>query len=150
MVSSSSFAATLDLAPRPSPRAHRYLFLLHAGLLVLLLIAIPAGGPLALLALGLGISWLWLRRHPVFGFGSRALTRLIWHAEGYWTVHEASGRRVEAELQADSLLHPRLLVLNFRGREDGRRRTRVLLGDELDPDVLRRLRARLALSPSPD
>jgi hypothetical protein len=35
-------------------------------------------------------------------------------------------------------------VLNFR-LKDGTRRTRAVLGDEVDEDALRRLRARLSL-----
>jgi toxin CptA len=159
-MSSSSFGGTIDLAPRPSVRALMVLFGLHIGVLILILSAVPAGTPMASLAAAVAVSWIWTRRHPVFGFGKRALTRLTWHAEGGWSVQEASGLRFDAELLGSSLVHERLLVLNFRLKEGGLRpgslesgprhsrkalRSRALLGDEVDPDLLRRLRARLRL-----
>ena len=88
-------------------------------------------------------SWLWTRRHRAFGHGLRALSRMTWHAEGGWSVHDAAGSH-DAELLGSSLVHDLLLVLEFRLR-DGARRSRALLGDEADEDLLRRLRARLTV-----
>jgi hypothetical protein len=116
--------------------------------LLLAMAALEPGLPMAAVGAGIGASWLWLRRHPVFGYGPRALSRLTWHAAGEgggWTVQEAGGARFDAALLGDSVIHPRLLVLNFRLKDAGRR-TRVLLGDELPEEQLRRLRARLAIS----
>ena len=149
-MSSNAFEATLDLAPRPSARALAALFWLHAVPVVLLMLALEPGVPMTLLGLGIGGSWMALRRHPVFGYGPRALARLTWHAAGGasahgWTLQEAGGAKHEAELLGDSIVHARLLVLNFR-LAGGTRRTRVLLGDELPEEQLRRLRARLALT----
>jgi toxin CptA len=93
----------------------------------------------------IALSWVMTRRHAVFGFGPNALSRLTWHAEGEWTLHDTRGARWDrAELLGSSLVHDRLLVLKFR-LPDGERRTRALLGDELDAEPLRRLRARLRL-----
>ncbi|MGH8429375.1 MAG: protein YgfX, partial [Solimonas sp.] len=141
-MSSNSFAATIDLNLRPSQRAHRLLFLLHVVPLVLLLFAMQPGTPMMLVAGGFGLSWLWLRRHAVFGFGPRALARLVWQAEGQWLVFDQAGRKSDAELLGYSCVHSRLMVLNFR-LKSGEHRTRVVLGDELGADPLRRLRARL-------
>ena len=91
-MSSPPFDATIDLAPRPSARALALLFWLHAAVLVLAMLALGSGVPLAGFAAATAASWVWIRRHPVFGYGSRAL-----------------------------------------------------LGDELDEEPLRRLRARLRL-----
>lgn len=140
-MSSSSFDATLDLALRPSAAAHRWLFGLHV-LVVVALMALPAGAWAVLLALGVLASWAWVRRHPAFGYGARALTRLTWHADGHWTLHTAAGDVADATLRGDSVVHPRLLALNF-DLAGGGRRTRVLLGDEIEEEPLRRLRARL-------
>ena len=137
-----SFDATIDFAPRPSARAVIILFWLHAVTLGLMLLSLRPGTLMAVLALAMGGSWFWLRRHAVFGYGARALTRLTWHQEGTWTLHDATGTQFMAELLGNSLLHPQLLVLNFRLKSGGRR-TRVLLGDELESELLRRLRARL-------
>lgn len=129
-------------------RALTWLFWIHTLALMLALWALPEGAPMVVAAVGVLLSWMWTRRHPAFGFGRRALVRLSWHAAGGpgpgWTLHEAGGERVDAELDGSTYLHDRLLVLNFRCA-DGRRRTRVLLGDELDEELQRRLRARLAL-----
>lgn len=144
-MSSPPFDATIDLAPRPSLRALAFLFWIHTGVLVLALAALKQGLPTAALAVGVALSWLWTRRHPVFGYGPRALARLTWHAQGGWTLHDAAGAQYEAELQGNSLVTDWLLVLNFR-LKDGGRRSRALLGDELDDELLRRLRARLRLT----
>lgn len=141
-MSSPSFDATIDLAPQPSLRALQFLFWLHVLPLGLMLIALEPGPAMAALAGVFGVSWLWLRRHPVFGYGRKALTRLTWHQDGSWTLHPASGGTIEGRLAGHSLIHARLLVLNFELKQGGRR-TRVLLGDELEPELLRRLRARL-------
>lgn len=141
-MSSGSFASTLDLRLTRSHRAHRLLFLLHLAPLGLLVFAMQPGLPMLLMAAGFGASWWWLRRHPVFGFGPRALDRLVWQPASGWHIHDASGRHAAARLLADSYVHTRLIVLNFR-MENGRRRSRAILGDELPEDALRRLRARL-------
>lgn len=143
-MSSPPFNATIDLAPQPSLRALTWLFWIHAVVLVLALAALRPSAPMAVVAATVAVSWLWARRHPAFGFGRRALTRLTWHAEGHWTVHDAAGAH-DAELQGNSLVHDSLLVLNFRLKEGGVR-SRALLGDELEAELLRRLRARLRLA----
>lgn len=144
-MSSPPFDATIDLALRPSVRALTWLFWLHAAVLALALAAVPPGAPMVALAAATGASWFWTRRHPAFGHGPRALSRLTWHADGSWQVGAAAGKPAAAELLGDSLVHDALLVLNFR-LEDGRRRSRALLGDEADEETLRRLRARLGMA----
>ena len=143
-MSSPAFDATIELAPRPSVRALTLLFWLHVAILALLLVAVRPGPGMAALAAIVALSWVMTRRHPVFGFGPNALSRLTWHAGGQWSVHDTRGARWDAELLGSSLVHDRLLVLNFR-LQDGARRTRALLGDEPDAELLRRLRARLRL-----
>ncbi len=138
-----SFDATLDLTPRPSVRALMWALALHSLVMVALLFAMEPGWPMAAIAGLVGLSWLGLRRHPALGFGPRALTRLTWHADGSWTLHETSGKKLEAELDGSSLIHSLLLVLNFKLKTGGRR-TRIFMGDELEPDQMRRLRARLS------
>ena len=139
-----AFAATIDLAPRASVRAVAVLFGLHVVVLALTLAALRPGGGMAVIAGLVLLSWIATRRHPVFGYGPNALVRLTWHDDGKWSVHDRRGARWDAELLPSSLVHERLLVLNFR-LQDGVRRTRALLGDELDPEQFRRLRARLAV-----
>lgn len=141
-MSSSSYASTVDLALRPSMRAHHLLFWTHAGSLLLLTLAMEPGIAMMLIAAGIALSWVWLRRHPAFGHGPRALTRVTWHTDGRWSIQQDRGPLLDAELLGDSYRQSALLILNFR-TTDGRRRTRILFGDEAPPDPLRRLRARL-------
>jgi toxin CptA len=141
-MSSNSFAGTIDLTLRPSVRALKWLFALHLLPVAVIPFAMEPGQPMILLAAAFAVSWMWLRRHPVFGFGPRALVRLMWHAEGHWTVREHSGLSAEAELLGSSYIHPRLLVLNFR-LKDGSRRSRAILGDEASEAQIQRLQARL-------
>lgn len=144
-MSSNSFESTVDLELRHSLTALKLIFVLHVGPVVALPFAMEQGVAM-LVILGLFmLSWLALRRHPVFGYGPKALTRLTWHAEGHWTLHDSRGS-YEAELLPSSYVHPKLLVLNFR-LKDGKRRTRAVFGDELGAESLRRLRARLSALP---
>lgn len=144
-LSSPRFDDTIELAPQPSARAVITLFWVHTVPLVLLL-ASPLDGPvMGSIALGIGVSWLWLRRHPSFGYGPRALVRLRWHGEGHWTLEDRAGARADAQLSGNSIVLGQLLVLNFNV-DGGGRRTRILMGDELDADLQRRLRARLSVA----
>ncbi|MBL6750342.1 MAG: hypothetical protein ISP90_07450 [Nevskia sp.] len=141
-MSSAASGATLDLRLRASARALRWLVALHAGAILLTLAARPphwAGLGMAIL---FAASWASLRRHPAFGYGPRALARLVRHPDGNWTLENAAGAQDGAELLGSSAVLGELIVLNFR-LKSGARRSRVLLGDETDAESLRRLRARL-------
>ncbi|MGQ0621705.1 MAG: hypothetical protein ACT4QA_17610 [Panacagrimonas sp.] len=140
-MSSNSFASTVDLSLRSSALAHQILFWLHVLPLVLLGFSGAPGAAGVGVAFGIALSWVWLRRHPAFGHGPKAITRLTWHADGRWTLHFGA-RSVDAELLGSSYVHTALLILNFRAGT--RRHTRILFGDEAAGDALRRLRARLA------
>lgn len=143
-MSSPGFSATIELRPRPSIRAVQWLLALHVLAIALLFLAAPPKG----IALGsaalIYASWLFTRRAPAAGYGPKALTRLIWHADSTaWTVETANGASEDAELLGSSLVQPWLIVLNFRLKATGRRTTRALFGDELDAALLQRLRRRL-------
>lgn len=144
-MSSNSYADALELRLRPSARMHRLLLVLHAVALALLPFSMRGGLPMLAVAALIAASWLWLRRHPALGFGPRALSRLIWHRDARWTIETATGTAFEAELMDSSRIGAPLQVLHFRCA-DGRRRSRALLGDELPPELRRRLRMRLSSS----
>lgn len=139
-----SFATTVDVTLQPSIRLLKWVSTLHIVPLAALPFAMQPGPAMWALIAAFGGSWLWLRRHPALGLGRKALVRLIWSADGSWTVRDAAGRQLGAELLGDSVRHPRLLVLRFR-LADGGTRTRLIAGDEADPELLRRLRARLSV-----
>ncbi len=140
--SSPSFDSTIDCKLAPSMRGLQWVFALHVIPVALLPFAMSPGPALAVAVGAFGVSWLWLRRHPALGFGKRALRRLQWSADGSWMVEDGEGRKSEAQLLGSSCVHPRLMVLDFK-LSSGRRQSRVLLGDEAEPELLRRVRARL-------
>ncbi|HEU0196819.1 MAG TPA: protein YgfX [Nevskiaceae bacterium] len=137
-------AVVTELTPRPSYGALRILLPLH----VLPLAAVPlfyrgdaVWQPL-LLAGAIALSWFYVRRHAALGFGRRALTRFIVHEDGEWTVEDAAGQRQSAHLAPGSAVFSRLVLLNLR-LADGHRRSRLLLGDEVGAEPLRKLRVYL-------
>lgn len=125
-------------------RAFRIVFWLHIVPLIGVAFAMPAGWLMMGIGFGFAASWLWLRRHPALGFGPRAVVHLLGLDDGRWIVTTARGQREEAVLEPGSVVQPWLIALQFR-TESGRVRSRLILGNELEPDALRRLRARLRL-----
>src|ERR1041384_5814639 len=95
--SSPSFAATIDLTLRPSMRALQWIFVLHVVPVALLPFAMRPGPILAVICGGFARSWLWLRRHPAFGFGKRAIVHVVWGADRKWLLGDAGGRQSAAE-----------------------------------------------------
>ena len=103
-MSSPNFSTSLDLTLRPSVRAVLVLSALHIGAVALAVLAGPPKWAGLLMALLFLTSWFSLRRHPAFGYGPKALIRLIGHAEGGWTVETAGGQREDAELLGSSVV----------------------------------------------
>jgi len=127
----------------PSLRAVGVLAVLHVLAIVLTLLAHPQK-IVAIILIALFItSWASLRRHPAFGYGPRALRRLVAHGDGSWTV-ETAATSARASLLPGSFVHAGLIVVRFQ-LASGKTRARTLLGDELPPELLRRLRARILL-----
>lgn len=142
---STSFESTVDLTLRTSMRALRWAFGLHALCLVLLMLAEPPRMALIGLAALIGLSWLFTRRHAALGFGPKAIQRMVWHADGRWTLYRGKGAAVDAELAPDSIVRGSMLLLRFR--IDGEpAASRLILGDELPEESLRQLRARLSVA----
>ncbi|WP_293387236.1 protein YgfX [Nevskia sp.] len=146
-MSSNSFNATIDLRPRASLRGLQGLVIVHVVAAALVFAAQPPDSSGLLLSGLLMLSWFSLRRHSLLGFGPKALTRLTWHAADHtgsakWTVENGNGASFEATLLPSSIVKSQLMLLNFQ-LADGVRRSRALFGDEADPELLRRLSARL-------
>ena len=137
--------APLRLDPGRSPRLAAFLLLVHGLALAALVIT-----PLPLwLRLGLGLL---LMAGLIYGFTLHiargtpwAITRAVWDELGLWRLTLASGRTLEAQLQPDSFVTLPLVVLNFRTGPWWSRRSLILTGDAVDPELLRKLRVRLKL-----
>lgn len=73
-----------------------------------------------------------------------SLREAVWWPDGAWSLIQGDGRERDGRLLGSTYVSPALVVLNFRC---GRWRTAslVLLPDNLEPDLLRRLRVRLGL-----
>ena len=69
-------------------------------------------------------------------------SHLVWLAAGHWRAHDAGGQEHVAELRHASVVGG-LIVLSFRGTAFGKTSI-VLLPDNCDADIRRRLRVRLA------
>ncbi|HEY1075758.1 MAG TPA: protein YgfX [Fontimonas sp.] len=139
------FGTTLDLTLKPSVRAVLWAYGLHVLCLILLLLAQPPTSVMIGFAVAFGLSWFTLRRHPAFGYGPKALQRIVWHADGSWTLHRGSGQTAEAQLDPGSIVRGPLLLLRFR-IEGAPRTARLITGDETDAEALRQLRARLSVA----
>lgn len=138
---SAPAVASIELRLKPSLGALQLVFLLHLLVIVMLPLALPPGAVMLSLLAGVAASWFWLRRHPVLGFGPRAITRLVWHGDGGWSLYRGE-REIQASLLDRSLVHPRVLLLQFRTPE-GQRLSRLIVGGEAEAEPLRRLHARL-------
>ena len=134
--------ATIDLLPRPSLRALQLLLLLHAIPAAALPLLSIDGWPALAVAAAIAASWFYVRRRPALGFGANALVRLVWLADGHWKLERGSGRTCSGVLRGDSLVSSFLLILRF-DLDEGGRATRIIMDGDLEPEQMRRLRARL-------
>ena len=133
----------LVIRPRPSPRLGGFVAATHAAALaVALALPLPWAGraPLAgMIAASLG--WiLWAR---VLAAAPWSIRQAVWDEDG-WQLTLADGRVRSARLARSTYVGVGLVILNLRLGHLGRR-SLVLTGDAVGPDLLRRLRARLRL-----
>src|SRR3546814_6524118 len=96
------------------------------------MLAMQPGWPMMVLVALFGVSWFALRHSAVLGLNAKAITRVVWHADGGWLVFRGV-HECKAELKDNSLIHPALTVLNFR-LHDGGRATRVIAGGEAEAE----------------
>lgn len=135
--------APIELKPRPSAWLAWILAGFHALVAIVVLIAVPFKPAAAALVLLTTLSWFRSHRLHIRHEGRRAVRRLVWQADGSWLLEDTGRQMHAAQLLPSSYLHPRLVLLNFRLEDSGRRRNVLLLTDSLDPECLRRLRVRL-------
>jgi toxin CptA len=134
----------LRLRPQLSRRLATFIGVTHGvAVAVLLLLPIPwyGRGAGVLFVTGSFVYQVWVH---LLHRGPRAVRAASWAADGTWTLSLPSGGELEATLAPSTFVGTSLVVLNFRcGR--WRRYALVLLPDNLDATLLRRLRVRLRL-----
>lgn len=136
----SSAYAPLTLEPRPSPRLRRLFIALTVFFAVCpWLTTLPAFAALVLGGFAtVSLVTVWCRRVELGG----APLVVHWGRDGEWRWRSA-GRDETVRLRGDSVVLPWLVILNFDGEGSRRRFSLMLLEDNLDPQLLRRLRVRL-------
>ena len=76
------------------------------------------------------------------------IRRVLWHEAGHWRIGDAAGQEYAAELRHASVLGS-AITLSFRIMSIGNTSI-VLLPDNCDADIRRRLRVRLARAQAHD
>lgn len=143
-MSSHGSAPPIEIALRRSRRVAGFLFVSHALALGAAAYAhLPPVAAAALAATVLTSFILNFRRHCQLE-GRRAVRRVVWSADGRWTLTDGTGAEHPATLEPGPTVTPELVILRLRGA-DGVTRTVLLLADSADQDQVRRLRARLRL-----
>jgi toxin CptA len=143
-VSSKKSVPPLRIEPRLSRQLALLLLCLHgAALAVIGLLQASFWVHAALSAVVLVNFYSTFTTH-VLGWGKLAILSLVWGGDGEWTLLSAKGSESVAKLLPSSYVHPRMIILNFRIPETGRR-TQLLMQDSLDPNTYRRLLARMRL-----
>jgi hypothetical protein len=111
---------------------------------VILTLAVLSGSPLPLLLRLLAVAVfaaaarrVWLRRSELGG----GPVHLVWDGGQRWWWSQRGTER-QLRLLGNSYLSPRLVVLNFRGVESGRRCSLVLLPASIGEEQFRRLLVR--------
>lgn len=146
-MSSPKYAVPLYLKRYPSPTLAVYLASIHGGVLMLLpWLALPWE-----LVVGLSIAiftsfYFTLRNHVLLS-SPKAIIQILWDDQGVWFLRQRDGIEYVGKLLSGCFVGSRVVVLSF-SRGFWRRIGIVLLPDNLDPEVLRRLRVRLCLTHS--
>lgn len=87
-----------------------------------------------------------IRRHALLR-DAGSVVRVLWDAQGQWTLTQRDGTAFSAKLLSGSYLHPILTVLNFKV-SNWRRMSVVILPRRVEAENFRKLRVRLMLASS--
>jgi hypothetical protein len=143
-MSSRKSSPPLRIEPRPSR--------IYTGLIAAIYL-------LCLLAIYLAaIEWTWKLllvvalfvyfgisgRHHILLSGRHNVTLALWDENDQWRIRLAKGSTQNAQLLADSLNHPQLVILRFKTLS-GHRYSLPLFRDSIPAHLHRRLRARLTV-----
>jgi hypothetical protein len=134
----------MTIHPGYSGRLALLLSTIHAGGCALVPL-LPISGTVSFLLLSLlvgSLAHFW--RRDLLRRGRWAVTKLHWDGAETWTLFSPEQPPQAAQLRGSSYLHPRVMILNFSTAGWIGRRV-ILLEDDVDPEQLRRLSARLNL-----
>ncbi|MGQ0595485.1 MAG: protein YgfX [Gammaproteobacteria bacterium] len=137
----AGFTGPIRLQPTGSALLGTGIAFSHTGALVIVaLLPWPAWARVSVAMLLCG-SLVWSLAWHVLHRGD-AVTEAILQGDGSWTVRAGPAEPVSATLANDSVVTPYLTVLLFK-LADGRRRSLLVLPDNIEPETFRRLRVRL-------
>ncbi len=144
-MSSKKYAAPLHLDILPSRYLLILLFCLHFFSFVLLFFM-----PIPTIYLFFSIALILLSAIYTLMYQANILPKsivgLIWDIDDDWFILQKNGEKKSATLDGNSFIHPFFSILNFK--QDGRVLTRsvILLKDNINQNVFRRLRVRLKVT----
>ncbi len=143
-MSSKGYATPLRFEVAANPLLQRLtLIMVLSAMATLLMLPMPIIARVAALLVLLAVlRQVWRQRAELGGMP----VQLVWDGEQRWWWSQG-GREDAAELLGDSTLASRLLVLNFRLTESGRRQAVVLTPAAIGDDLFRRLSVRFRISP---
>jgi hypothetical protein len=137
----AGFTGPIRLRPTGSALLATGIAFSHTGALIIVaLLPWPAWTRVSA-AMLLSGSLLWSLAWHVLHRGD-AVTEALLLGDGSWTVRAGHAEPVSATLAHDSVVSPYLTVLVFK-LVDGRRRSLLLLPDNVEPATFQRLRVRL-------
>jgi len=145
-MSSKKYASPLQLELKPSRLLFSIVLALHT-IALLMIYLLPVNSLLKLFTALLVIStFMYFVYYQAFRKSAKAIIKVIWDASDEWFLVTRSGEQMPANLVGDSFSHPRLAVLNFKIPEHFFQKRVVLLRDNVDENLFRRLRVRLKIS----
>lgn len=143
-MSSKGYATPLRLEVGSNPLLRcLYLVMALAATIAVSSLALPFTVRLIIVTGLLYAVWrVWQQRAELGG----SAIQLVWDGEQQWWWSQ-QGREQAVELQGDSYLTSRLVVLNFLFTESGHRRAVVLTPAALGEERFRRMRVRFQVTP---
>ena len=135
------FAVTLKITPAFSRSLFLVLIIVSLAAMIVI-ICLPLNLWIKLIACLITLIWLVVVLREHCWHLDRAITTAVLRRDDSWLVSFDGQELVKAELSTGCLVQPRLTVLQFR-IPDRRRRSLILLQDNMDKDAFRRLRVRL-------
>ncbi len=141
-MSSKKSVQSLQIEPRLSRQLGLFMLLVHGiAMLAVTGTDMPLAIQLALIGFVL-VNIIQVFNLHVLGRSRQSVQMLVWDEQGDWFLFSPDGQKHEARLLPASLVHPLLIVLNFRVPDRGRWSS-ILLPDALDKRTHRQLLTRL-------